>query len=281
MNTYRVSSEVMDQIYLNGNAALDIKLSYEYPNSYIVLKGDVDEKKSCIAKITKKGLKLVKTKNLVVTGISPKDKSQTCFLDSLQAEDTQLIIGLGEAGTGKTTLALAYAFAQYQTNNKKIILVKSTAMVSNNHAFGPVPGDIGEKYAPYLTSFDIVIDKLLSGKNSKSYLAQMKERKDLEFIPVELVRGCTFEDCTVIVDEAQNLSWHEMKTLITRLGERSKMIILGDPNQIDVGVPYTNTGLHRLVNSNIFGESELTASIVLEVQYRSPIVSLIARIDKE
>jgi phosphate starvation-inducible PhoH-like protein len=199
----------------------------------------------------------------------------------LQAEDTQLIIGLGEAGTGKTTLALAYAFAQYQTNNKKIILVKSTAMVSNNHAFGPVPGDIGEKYAPYLTSFDIVIDKLLSGKNSKSYLAQMKERKDLEFIPVELVRGCTFEDCTVIVDEAQNLSWHEMKTLITRLGERSKMIILGDPNQIDVGVPYTNTGLHRLVNSNIFGESELTASIVLEVQYRSPIVSLIARIDKE
>lgn len=281
MNTLEVSSEAIDRIYKSGSIELEYTTPELFSNSYVLLQNEMDNKQSCIARVSHNTLRLVKPKNLVIQGISPKDKSQICFLDSLQCDDTQLVVGLGEAGTGKTTLALAYAFQQYQTKNKRIILVKSTAMVSNNHAFGPVPGDISEKYAPYLTSFEIVIDKLLSGKNSKSYLAQMKERKDLEFIPVELVRGCTFEDCTVIVDEAQNLNWHEMKTLITRLGENSKMIILGDPNQIDIDLPYSKTGLHRLVNSNIFNRSNLTANIMLEVQYRSPIVSLIARIDKE
>jgi len=108
----------------------------------------------------------------------------------------------------------------------------------------------------------------------------MKQKKDIEFIPVELARGCTFENCTFILDEAQNLDWHELNTIVSRMGEGTKMIILGDLNQIDTKSSKENTGLAKLVESDPFFYSDLCSLTLLQTQYRSPITQLIAEVDE-
>jgi phosphate starvation-inducible PhoH-like protein len=193
-----------------------------------------------------------------------------------------LIAALGAAGTGKTSVAIAKALQSYFVEKKKIYLSKPTVMVQSheNNVFGPVPGDINEKYAPYLGSFEIVLNKVL-GENSKHYLEMMFKNKQAEFIPVEFTRGCTFENCTFILDEVQNLSWHELKTVLSRIGENSTIILCGDPDQIDTGLTYEQTGLYKLISSNTFLKSDFTSQIVLTKQYRGKIPDLIYNIDKE
>lgn len=221
-------------------------------------------------------------KNKTFSGFSPKDLKQLCYFNVLDNEQFMLIAALGAAGTGKTSVAIAKALQSYFTDKKKIYLSKPTVMVQSheNNVFGPVPGDINEKYAPYLGSFEIVLNKVL-GDNSKHYLEMMFKNKHVQFIPVEFTRGCTFEDCTFILDEVQNLSWHELKTVLSRIGENSTIILCGDPDQIDTGLPYEQTGLYKLISSDTFSKSNFTSQITLTKQYRGKIPDLIYNIDKE
>jgi len=109
----------------------------------------------------------------------------------------------------------------------------------------------------------------------------MVKRKDLQYLPVELSRGATYDNCTFVLDEAQNFSWLELLTIISRIGENSKMIVLGDLQQIDTDDYYDETGLWKLVNSKAFKESSLTSYVQLETQYRSKITKLITEVDNE
>ena len=101
------------------------------------------------------------------------------------------------------------------------------------------------------------------------------------FFHSSFTRGCTFEDCTFILDEVQNLSWHELKTVLSRIGENSKIILCGDPDQIDANFEYSQSGLYKLVKSNTFLKSKFTTQIELTKQYRGRIPDLIYHIDKE
>jgi len=222
---------------------------------------------------------------LVFNGIKPKDSYQAAFMDSLANDKTLVNIAVGSAGTGKTTLALAYAVHKYTTEKRRILLSKPATMVGQGKAFGAVPGDFAEKYAPYLSSYDIVLKKIM-GENSKAgdknkgevsvYLEAMKNKGDLQFIPIELARGCTYDNCTFILDEAQNMTWHELNTIVSRIGENSKIILLGDPKQIDIKLRTTETGLWKLMTSPPFQESFISSAIQLKTQYRSPITQLVA-----
>lgn len=275
-----VSEEVINTLYTDGIIELD---SAEYSvNNYALLINKENLKHTAIAKYNGNNKwTLFKRKNLKFETIMPKDIKQSIFMDCLQDNTIPLVTAIGQAGTGKTTIALAYALSQYTTNKRPIYLTKPTIMVGAGKAFGPVPGDIDQKYAPYLTSYEIVLKKILgNGPSAQQFLALMKEREHLQFMPIELARGCTFENCTLILDEAQNMSWHELNTIITRIGDKSKIIILGDLGQIDTGLNYKKTGLYKMLSAAPFQKSSLASSIELTAQYRSAITQLAIEISQ-
>ena len=210
--------------------------------------------------------------------ISPKDSRQSAFMHSLESESVLLNVCLGQAGTGKTTLAASYALEEFSKNNKKIFFSKTAITVGKGRAFGPVPGDINQKYAPYLDSFKIVLKKIL-GNRSSSYIDAMLACNNFNFQAIEFVRGNTYENCTFILDEVQNLTWHELKTVISRMGQGSKLILIGDPNQRDLSFTKEPNGLEVLINSQEFKDSPYTSIIELQKQYRSPLANLIYNID--
>jgi PhoH-like ATPase len=278
------TQKIIERLYKDKKIPLkEIHFLTIAPGSFVTLSSEMNSEVKTSAYSDGKDLILLDTfKNKTFSGFSPKDLKQLCYFNVLDNDQFMLVAALGAAGTGKTSVAIAKALQSYLLDKKKIYLSKPTVMVQSheNNVFGPVPGDINEKYAPYLGSFEIVLNKVL-GQNSKHYLEMMFKNKHAEFIPVEFTRGCTFENCTFILDEVQNLSWHELKTVLSRIGENSTIILCGDPNQIDTGTPYEQTGLCKLISSDTFSKSNFTSQITLTKQYRGKIPDLIYRIDKE
>lgn len=284
INEYIVEDTLVDELYIKKTIPVDELFDTSIPNgSYVVFKSETDDKKTAVFYISKNQLKLVNTKKLSTLRLTPKDLQQSIYMNLLKDEDFLVVCALGPAGTGKTTIALAQAVEDLTKLKRNIILTKPTVMVQGKHnnAFGPVPGDIKEKYAPYLDSFQIVLQKVMGGEESKSYIEMLLEKQKIQFIPIEFTRGCTFENTTLILDEAQNLTWHELKTLMSRLGENSKLIICGDPQQIDVNMNWNQTGLFTLINSEPYLTSDISGTIHLTKCYRGRIPELIYQIDKK
>jgi len=276
-----LSKEIIDKIYLEKcidyDGIDDISI-----NSYILLKNATDTKHTALCKkIADNSLQLIDpNKHLSFNGVNPKDVKQVCFLDSLASEEIKISVCLGAAGTGKTTLALSYALDQLFNHEKKIYMCKSTALIGRGRAFGPVPGDVRDKYAPFISSYEMVLKSIL-GDKSTAYTSILEEKNSLEYLPLEYVRGCTFENCTFILDEIQNLTWHELKSTASRIGQNSKLILLGDLEQIDTNQSNRDTGIYKMIASNIFKKSEITSCMQLTQQYRGPVPLLISNIDKE
>lgn len=213
--------------------------------------------------------------------IQPKDSRQSSFFHSLyENEEILLSVCLGQAGTGKTSIALSYALDNLTAINKRIVLSKPTYKIGKTGAFGPVPGDIDQKYAPYLNSYKIAMKKLL-GTKSESYINYMIENKSIDFQPIEFVRGNTYENCTFVLDEAQNLGWHELKSVISRIGQDTKLIILGDLYQKDISFRNNICGVEKLITSKTFQNTNISTQIELTKQYRGPLADLVYNIDIE
>lgn len=273
-----VPAQLIDTLYKNGSISFPVLETVV--NNYFLLRAVEDTKKTAIVRhIGGSKLKLM-TQRTSFQGIRPRDSKQAAFMDSLLSEDILVSVALGKAGTGKTTLALAYALEKAFNENKKIHMTKPTATVGRGKAFGPVPGDMKEKYAPFLSSYFGVL-KDLTGEEGASYWELMQEKGRINFTPIELVRGCTFKDTTFILDEAQNTDWHELNTLMSRMGEGTELIILGDIHQVDIRLNKYQTGLYKLIDSQAFNKSNMSSVIELTSQYRSPITALAAEIDEE
>ena len=277
-----IPNEIFVDFYRDGIIAQSMaNLLKLNPGEYCFVL-DSDNNKAVTINIDNNLILMDSFKNKTINGFSPKDLLQTIYFNLLEQESMIVVAALGPAGTGKTTVALTKAIADYFSDRKKIYLCKPTHLVKTheNQVFGPVPGDMQEKYTPYLGSFEIILNKML-GSDGGDYLKSMIEKKHIEFMPVEFTRGCTFENCTFILDEAQNLSWHELKTVLSRIGEKSKIILCGDPNQIDANFKYIHSGLYTLLNSPSFKSSTFTSKVELKKQYRGRIPDLIYNIDKE
>lgn len=271
-----------ENLYDSGSLPQDLAELLKLKNGEFCFVTNSQGNKAVVIALANKMSLIDSFKNKSLNGFTPKDLRQVIYCNLLEEETVTIIAALGAAGTGKTTLALAKAVNDYFSAKKKIYLCKPTHLVSSheNHVFGPVPGDMQEKYAPYIGSFEIVLNKIL-GSAGKDYLQAMLDKKHIEFMPVEFTRGCTFENCTFILDEVQNLTWHELKTVLSRIGDDSKIILCGDPNQIDAGFKYKESGLYTLLNSEPFQNSKFTSKIELTKQYRGRIPDLIYNIDKE
>ena len=162
--------------------------------------------------------------------IIAKNESQKKLINSIK--NNEITICAGPAGTGKTFVAIAYALSllRKSTNRfKKVYLVKSVTTLKGEE-IGFLKGDLKEKIEPFMWSFYINMEKLLMDSAMKTLI----ERDIIRPFPLAYMRGASLDDCIIIADEMQNVSLDNSRTLLTRIGSNSKLILLGDINQIDM-----------------------------------------------
>lgn len=168
-------------------------------------------------------------------GIEPRNAEQTFALDALFRDTVQLIALTGRAGTGKTLLALAAALHQRKHFNQ--ILVARPIVPLSNRDLGFLPGDVKEKIGPYMQplfdNLNVIKYKFKSDSAEVKTIEDMLKSETLVIEPLAYIRGRSLANVFFIIDEAQNLTPHEVKTIITRAGEGSKLVFTGDIEQID------------------------------------------------
>lgn len=159
--------------------------------------------------------------------IAPRSPTQAAYIEMMQTKEA--VFGTGPAGTGKTYLAVAQAVALFEQERIERIILSRPA-VEAGERLGFLPGDLKEKIDPYLRPlYDALYDTMGAEKAEKRILS-----KDIEIAPLAFMRGRTLSNAFVILDEAQNTTSMQMKMFLTRLGEGSRMVITGDPSQIDL-----------------------------------------------
>jgi len=153
--------------------------------------------------------------------------AQQQFMDAIDAQS--VVLALGPAGTGKTYLAIAKAVEALEGGKVQRIVLSRPA-VEAGESLGFLPGDLTEKLAPYLRPLYDALTERLGTKRLKQMLAD----GIIEIAPVAYMRGRTLSECFVVIDEAQNCTYTQIKMLLTRLGWRSTMVLTGDPDQTDL-----------------------------------------------
>ncbi|REL24838.1 PhoH family protein [Rhodohalobacter sp. SW132] len=211
-------------------------------------------------------------------GISPRNAEQTFALHAIMNPEIQLVSITGSAGTGKTLLALAGALEQ-RSLYRQIFLARPIVPLSNRD-IGYLPGDAQSKIDPYMQPLwdNLNIIKNQYKESSKAYqkLDEMVQTDKLSIVPLAYIRGRSLSNVIFIVDEAQNLTPHEIKTIITRAGENTKIIFTGDIFQIDT--PYLDAqsnGLSYLVDR--LNNNKIYAHINLEKGERSELANLASK----
>ncbi|HEY4076261.1 MAG TPA: PhoH family protein [Rhizomicrobium sp.] len=162
-----------------------------------------------------------------VKNIKAMSPAQQELMDAVDAQS--VVLALGPAGTGKTYLAIAKAVEALESGKVQRIVLSRPA-VEAGESLGFLPGDLNEKLAPYLRPLYDALTERLGTKRLKTLLAESV----IEIAPVAYMRGRTLSECFVVIDEAQNCTYGQLKMLLTRLGWRSTMVLTGDPDQTDL-----------------------------------------------
>lgn len=242
------------------------------PNKYYILR---NQSRSVLAHLDQNKEMLRKVDKTTVYGITPRNAEQSFAVDALINPRIQLVSMTGKAGTGKTLLALAGGL-HVKKSYRQIFIARPIVPLSNKD-IGYLPGDVESKLAPYMQplwdNLKVIQDQFPeSDKNHQAIDAMIKEDK-LVIEPLSYIRGRSLQRIFFIVDEAQNLTPHEVKTIITRAGEGAKVVFTGDIYQIDH--PYLDgqsNGLSYLIDR--FKGQRLYAHINLEKGERSELAEL-------
>ena len=248
-----------------------------YPNQYVVMKnnsgkaiGRYDDKKN--------GIVPVYQPVEPVWGVHPRNREQSFALDALMNDDIMFVSLLGKAGTGKTLLALAVGLHKTLEENAFQKLLVSRPVFPMGRDIGYLPGDIEQKLNPWMQPIFDSVEFLMGLGKKASRLAQDLMNQGLVNIePLAYIRGRSIPHQYLIVDEAQNLTPHEIKTVLTRAGQGTKVILTGDCHQIDN--PYVDSSNNGLTFSvEKFKSSALSAHVTLTKGERSDLAELAANI---
>ncbi len=273
-----VDGTLIDELFQEGMVARD-KFALDrdpYPNEYYIIR---NQSKSTLATYVadEKAFKHIQKRRAY--GIEPRNAEQTFSLDALFNENIPLVTMAGKAGTGKTLMALAAALEK-RSSYKQIYLARPIVPLSNRD-IGFLPGDIKSKLDPYMQPlFDnltLIQNQFEESSTESKRIHDMLENGKLVITPLAYIRGRHLSKIYFIIDEAQNLTPHEVKTIITRAGEGTKVVFTGDPYQIDT--PYLDSrsnGLTCLID-RMKGES-LYAHVTLEKGERSKLAELASNI---
>ena len=266
-----ILSDEMADFYKDGEVDLDEEF---YPNEFLVLKHDNQSALGIHKNGMVKKLTMTSKKGFSAQGITPRNKEQTFALEALLDPDCHMVTLTGKAGCGKTLLAVAAAVHMLQDGRyKKIIVSRPVQSLSSDIGF--LPGTKFEKMEPWIQpmvdNFKIVF------QNGESYFNLMMEKGIIEVEALSYIRGRSLPNTIFILDEAQNITYQEAKAVLTRMGEGSKLIMLGDLEQIDAPhLDSTTSGLGAIAEK--FKDFELSSHITLLKGERSKLATYAAKI---
>lgn len=268
-----VDAAVIRKLYQSGQSRKVTTLGKNRTNNhYYILKNCSS---SALAFYNSKSKTIDRVDRVYAYGIKPKNAEQAFALHSIMNPDIDLVSISGVAGTGKTLLALAGSLEQ-KNRYERIILARPIVPLSNKD-LGFLPGDAEEKVNPYMQPLwdNLNFIKSQFGENEKKYRAieEMQQQGRIQISPLAYIRGRSLSNVIFIVDEAQNLTPHEVKTIITRAGENCKIILTGDVRQIDT--PYLDeqsNGMSYVID-RMKGQ-EVFSHITLEKGERSELANI-------
>ena len=276
----------IDDFYLGENIYAPLPSTEEDKingNEFLVMTSEINEKKTALARFKNYNTPLLKIPNKRrVWGISPRNKEQTYALELLMDPSISLITLVGKAGSGKTLCAIAAGLEQtlddHPMSSQRSIytrLIVSRPVEPLGKDIGFLPGTMEEKMEPWLKPIQDNL-KFLMVDDSVT-LQEYMEMGKIEVEALTYIRGRSISNAFIIIDEAQNLTKHELKTIVTRVGEGTKLILTGDVEQIDnIYIDERTNGLTYAVEK--MKEHEITGHITLKKGERSAIATLGAKI---
>ena len=277
LETY-ISIDLLNKFYEKHELLLtDISNHPFYPHQFLIMKDALGSSASALAMVDASGKKV---KKLVfdhdhIWGIRPRNVQQTMAIELLLRKDIPLVTLIGKAGTGKTLLALASGLLQTEDlgQYKKLLVARPIVPVGKDLGF--LPGEKQEKLRPWMQPIFDNLEYLFNVKKQGELDAILAGMGSIEVEALTYIRGRSIPDQYIIIDEAQNLTKHEVKTILTRVGEGSKIVLMGDPEQIDH--PYLdayNNGLTYVVEK--FKDQKLSGHVKLIKGERSNLAQLAA-----
>jgi PhoH-like ATPase len=236
IRNFEMPKKVIDEFYKEGFLPLPKEEGF-YPNEFCILKSP--ENSSAICRVDAKKAKLVPLTNIHrdLWGIKPKNIEQKCAIDLLLDDNIKLVSFVGPAGTGKTLLALAAGLRKVfdEAVYSRIIITRSIVPLGKDIGF--LPGTKQEKLQAWLGAYYDNLEYICGSSKDRELASETQkwilESNKLQVEAITYMRGRSIANSYVIIDEAQNLTPHEIKTLISRVGPNTKILVLGDPTQID------------------------------------------------
>jgi PhoH-like ATPase len=280
-----VDDELIDRFYDGEDVIVTPEQAAEqkvalYPHQFIMMISSLNEKKTALGRFITHNQPLMRTTKWngnLSWGIVPRNKEQSFAYDLLFDDSIPLVTLIGKAGSGKTLMAIAAAMEQAfglgESKYKKIVISRPVQPLGKDIGF--LPGTMHEKMLPWLMPIQDNIQFILG--NDKVMLMDYMEKGKIEIEALTYIRGRSISDAFIIIDEAQNLTAHEVKTIITRVGENTKIILTGDIEQIDnVYTNETSNGLAYAVER--FKASMLSGHVTFTKGERSRIATLASKI---
>lgn len=279
--TVEVPPDAVDRFYGQGWLEAPVELA---PNEFITIVDSSNANHSAICRNDPANSRIVAVHKVPKEGIwslFPRNREQSFALDVLMDDSIKLVTLVGKAGTGKTLLAIAAGLHKTAEENIYNRLLVSRPVFPMGKDLGFLPGDIEEKLTPWMQPIFDNVELLISGhesekRHSKGY-KELMAMGLLDIEPLTYIRGRSIPNQYLIVDEAQNLTPHEIKTIVTRVGEGTKIVLTGDPYQIDN--PYVDSssnGLTYLVEK--FKGERIAAHVTLTKGERSELAELAANL---
>jgi PhoH-like ATPase len=272
-----VDDAFIDRFYGGESLFFQEKEIKLFPNQYVMLVSNANEKKTALARFTayNKPIRKVKEFKGGVWDINHKNKEQQFAFDLLMDQDIKIVSLIGKAGSGKTLCALAAGLEQILQQKIYSKLIVSRPVQPMGKDIGFLPGTLEEKMTPWLAPVQDNLEFLMG--SDKEHLKLYVEQGVIEMEALTYIRGRSISNAFIIIDEAQNLTSHELKTIITRVGEGTKIILTGDIEQIDNAyVDATTNGLTYAVEK--FKPYELSGHITLKKGERSAVATLASQV---
>tara|TARA_Y100001970_G_scaffold290592_1_gene424903 strand:+ start:943 stop:2262 length:1320 start_codon:yes stop_codon:yes gene_type:complete len=271
-----VDDQTIDRFYEREDVYLDNDALHS--NQYVMLVSNANEKKTALGRYTNSvtPVKQLITGKQKVWGIKPRNKEQQFLLDALMDPQIQIVTAIGKAGSGKTICAIAAGLEQTIDESKqeytRVIVSRPVQPLGKDIGF--LPGTMEEKMSPWLMPIQDNLQFLMG--NDKITLDIYMQKGTIEIEALTYIRGRSISNAFIIIDESQNLTTHELKTIITRVGEGTKIVLTGDVEQIDnVYIDATSNGLTHAVEK--FKKFELASHVTLHKGERSKVATFAAQ----
>lgn len=271
-----IDEQIVDRFYSGEEVVLSAEEYKLYPNQFVMLISNSNDKKTALAKFKDHytPLKKILKGNHNVWSTSPRNKEQQFAFDLLLDPAVPVVSLVGKAGSGKTLLALAAGLEQTFGKNsayKKIVVTKPVEPVGKDIGF--LPGTMEDKMLPWLAPIQDNLQFLMG--DDKATLELYMEKGQIEVEAMTFIRGRSISNAFIVIDEVQNMTQHEIKTVLTRVGEGTKIVLTGDIEQIDnVYIDATNNGLSYVVER--LKEEQITGHVTLLKGERSQVATIAA-----